>query len=710
MRVSLPVLAHRGRRGKRQRWRLPPLFRTVLVVCLFVPLAVSFLLALEPVHQSDAIRYHMAVPALYIWNGGYLELPHSAFSNFPFTVEMLYTGGLLFGAESAAKLIHWSFFVLLIGGVYLLGTHVRRRNLGLLSAAVLANVPFIPIFASWAFIEVALALYQFLVFYCLIRFLRCLRDEEPWGEEVWPPAPSKQHRFLLRPSGWMVLCGIFSGFGLGTKYTSLIPFGLAVLTVAGYAAFNRVRSRPDKEATKEQRSKEIWRTLPSPLRHAALLIVPAVLIACPWYLKNTLELGNPVYPFAGSVFPTPHWTQYNEAFYKYHAGLKGELNRFHDKDAVGKVWDVLTLPYTLTVGRRIEDDVVYLSTCRLSRLCPWIREDGVPGGIYPFLVSGEGGKERREADSIYFGGWEVGLLWILLLPLLLTVRKIPFEVKALLGYGLFLFLFWSLTYRDNRFLIPVFAVLAVPAGFALLAYTQKAWSTFAKFRLFFALILLMNLMWFLRTVFTDNNPFPIITGRQSIVSFLEDQRDTGGFIRAVVEANKVRDHGEKILLVGEYRAYHCKPPYAASDWFNTPVLIDWIRESGSLQALVERLREEKIKYVLINQGEIDKYFPYYFPHFMPVDTAAEYMRRYRLAQTREERNQIIDRVLGFIFKSSVWRIYRDFTMSEELLEPVYEEPFDNPELRPPMPARSRIGVYRVVYPGEEPDAKTPGGE
>lgn len=682
LRLRAPRRARRGPRA------VPPLFRLGVLICIFAPLAVAFFLALTPVHQSDAIRYHMAVPALYLNAGGSVQLPHSAFSNFPFTIEMLYTLALLLGAESAAKLIHWLFLVLLVGAVYALGRHLRMKSLGRLSAVLLVNTPFLPIFASWAFIEVALALYVFLIFYALIRLLRCAAGAEEWGAAEWPPDPAKRRRFLLPPSGWITLCAVFSGLALGTKYTSFFPFALAVLTLLALALKDRLRSRRTETTSGEGKANR-WRGLPHPQRRLALLIVLPLLITAPWYLKNTFRLGNPLYPFGGSIFPTPHWSSYNAAFYRYHAGLKGELNEFQDMDALEKLWDLATLPYTLTMGRRIEDDVVYFTTCRLRRLWPWDREDGIRGGVYPFLDSGD----RALLRPVDFGRWEIGPLWLLLLPLILTVRRIPWEIRLLLLAGGLLFLFWALTYRDNRFLIPAFAVLALPAGHALLACTRTVRAGSAWFRVFFLAVLLWNLLWLLRSVFTSYNPFPVVTGRQSVLGFLEEQRDTAGFIRAMTEANRLRESGENILLVGEHRAYHCQPPYLAADWFNTPVLVQWIREEGDLENLGERFAAEGIRYILIHQGEIDKYWIYYLPHFLDVDRACSWLETYRAKRNPAA----LQELLAAVEQSPAWRIYSQLLQSAELLEPVYEEPFTEEERtsRPPLPARSKIGVYRV---------------
>jgi hypothetical protein len=71
----------------------------------------------------------------------------------------------------------------------------------------------------------------------------------------------------------LVVSGLFLGAGVGMKYIGLyaaIAFGVAALLVAGR------RARPAAIAT---------------------LAVPALLVAAPWYVKNWIWTGNPVFPF-----------------------------------------------------------------------------------------------------------------------------------------------------------------------------------------------------------------------------------------------------------------------------------------------------------------------------------------------------------------------------------------------------------------------------
>jgi hypothetical protein len=111
-------------------------------------------------------------------------------------------------------------------------------------------------FAPMANIDFGLALFDFLAVYAFTRWLR-----------------SDDARFLL-------LAGTLVGFAMGSKYLG----GITGLALGLGLVWTIARSA-------ERRS---WR------RALVLLLtygLPAALIAAPWYVKNMLWLGSPVWPF-----------------------------------------------------------------------------------------------------------------------------------------------------------------------------------------------------------------------------------------------------------------------------------------------------------------------------------------------------------------------------------------------------------------------------
>jgi hypothetical protein len=215
--------------------------------------ALALVAVAAPVNGFDALAYHVSVPVLYERDHGISELAWSWHSYQPLTVEMLIADGLLLwnpvqGAFAPLALVLLGTAAVIVGGRLVGGT-----GLGLLAGAIYLGQPLVAWESTAALIDGGLA--------CAIALsaLNLL---------VWVRSASRAA---------LVASGLFLGAGAGMKYIGLyaaIAFGVAALLVAGR------RARPAAIAT---------------------LAVPALLVAAPWYLKNAIWTGNPVFPFFGGV-------------------------------------------------------------------------------------------------------------------------------------------------------------------------------------------------------------------------------------------------------------------------------------------------------------------------------------------------------------------------------------------------------------------------
>ena len=214
----------------------------------------------------DSLSYHLAAPKIYLQRGAVSLIPYDSHTNFPFTMEMLYTLGLAWGGQGAAKLIHWSAGWLT---ALALAAWVGERAVGEdgeprpwagpLAAALFASIPLVMWEATTAYIDLGTALFQFLA---LASLFRAFAAEERSGAYRW-----------------LALAGIFSGLAMGTKYTALLQFGLLGLAVLVFA-----------------RKSRDWRGV-------AAFGLAGVIVASPWYLRNWIWTNNPVYPFFIPLFP-----------------------------------------------------------------------------------------------------------------------------------------------------------------------------------------------------------------------------------------------------------------------------------------------------------------------------------------------------------------------------------------------------------------------
>jgi len=222
-------------------------------------LALATLQALTPPFDYDSLMYHLQGPRLFLEAGRILLLPDIWQANGPFTVEMLFTMGLALGSDTFAKLIHLSYAVFLVLATFGLGRRFIGPAGGWTAAALLLGIPILPVWASRSHVDIAQALYEFLGLYALL---------------IWQENDQRR---------WLILAGLLTGWAMGSKYLAL--GGLAVLGLW----------------TVWQGLGKGWR---QPLTQGLLFALPALLVGSPWYAKNWLWSGNPVYPF---VFGGTGW-------------------------------------------------------------------------------------------------------------------------------------------------------------------------------------------------------------------------------------------------------------------------------------------------------------------------------------------------------------------------------------------------------------------
>ncbi|MHC4661540.1 MAG: ArnT family glycosyltransferase [Planctomycetota bacterium] len=226
----------------------------LVAACMILAAVKCFVPSVKP----DSLTYHLAAPKIFLQAGGTVFMPTVCQANYPLFTEMYYLLGLALQGEILAKLFSWLFAWLLLGATWSLGHRLYGRRAGSAAVLLIIAIPEVSYQASIAYVDVATTAWLALAAYSCVRY-------------------AEKNR-----AGAAVLAGIFTGLAASAKLPALLsfPFVAAALIIPAWRNSDAARG----------------------LFHAVLAGVSCLIIAGPWYVKNLVLAGNPVWPFAYGIF------------------------------------------------------------------------------------------------------------------------------------------------------------------------------------------------------------------------------------------------------------------------------------------------------------------------------------------------------------------------------------------------------------------------
>ena len=489
------------------RWRTVRPSRLSLLAFAFlgVTFSLSLLLALTPPAEWDALVYHLAGPKTYIDAGRVLWVPGNFHLSFPALTEMLFLCAMLLKGDILAHLIHLAYGVLTVAAIYVFARKHFTGHVPVMAAVFFASIPTAVAIAAWAYVDLTLAFYEFMAFAAFVNWLDTRRNFK-----------------------WLLVAGILCGMAMSVKYT-----GVAVLVVMPLLALaSALKSRTG------------YRRYVTGL---LVLILVAVAVASPWYIKNLVHTGNPIYPY---IFG-------------------------------GHDWNELRSAWLSSIGVR-------MSPIQLL-LLPW-----------DVTVLGTQGTEAYDATiSPYF---------LALLPLLLFVRKDHSVLLPLAIFSMTTYVLWiaagaatfSYFVLRTRILFPCFAPLSVLAAYAVEGLRQLDRPQFSLHRFVLLALgvgLILNVVSLGLSV-VGRGPWPFIVGAESREQFLTRQLPDGHY-DALEYVNTNLPSSAQVLFFWEPRSYYCQGhclPDVVFDHFAQLAL-----EHGDAAGIAQALRGQNITHILVNE-------------------------------------------------------------------------------------------------------------
>jgi hypothetical protein len=343
-----------------------PLIPVFVIAFVLLATAVGGLAPVTGDWGSDAVAYHYLGPRVWLRDGIIRPVPDNFTTAFPAIAETTFGALMAMGGDRApgvSAVFTFSLFLLI---VFSLATRAGLTTAeAWWAVALAASMPAVYTGAHTGFVD---ALYAAFVLAAARIGLDARRARE------------------------YVAFGLFCGFALGTKYTGLLA--VPILLVCAIPLW-----------AQEERGK--LRVL---LLSTGLVAIVAGLVAAPFYVRNWIVLGSPIYPpppILASIFHVKYLPA--DAIHNFHVYIQSRGR------GLGRGFGAyLLLPFHLTYH-----------------------------------------------TSNFHGAGGIGLTGLALGPLGLIASRHDRFLKSLALLGLLLTTVWFVTQQESRFLIHVYALGAI---------------------------------------------------------------------------------------------------------------------------------------------------------------------------------------------------------------------------------------------------------
>lgn len=456
----------------------------------------SFLQAIVPPTEYDALWYHLQAPRLFLQAGRIYPESDNWHANYAFALNMTYAIPMALGSDVVPQLVHWTFGVALLGMVYALARPAAGSFAWIAPAFVLTMPALLDRLAPAALIDVATACLEVMALVGLMR------------------AAERQDK------AWLIAAGIWAGLAVGTK-----PASLPILIVGiGFWLWRRDSINGVKR-----------------VRGLLHFLMPALMLAAPWYLKNAIWFGTPLFP-AGIEAAEPEFEfRRNLLYIEYTQGAQTQ--------GLGRL---LFLYWLLAAPNRLDYvnpplALPFTALLFVSPLCGLAREALMLGGLR-------------------------ALLWVIGPP------RIRFLISVFALWGVAISVVAARGWKDPR---PRHRVIA-----RVLAGSQ--W-------MFVAVLLPITVIFVILA-----RPWSVALGTESRTDYL--RRTLEGY-RGLEYMRDYFGSADRVLLIGDTRHYYCPSRcYPEADHFTWPRIV-WA-SNFDVQEVVKRLEAMGITHLWIHRGSV----------------------------------------------------------------------------------------------------------
>lgn len=253
-----PLLSLRNRTAFAEPWHAfqNPMLRLREQPILALPLFATAVIIIGPTAAPeifyDALNYHLGLQGQYLLAGEIRWVPTFVHSAFPAYLDVLF--GLCMGLGGPAVAKFFNLILFLLGwcatAVFILEVVGDRRG-ALIGAVIVGTVPGAVVMSTMSGIDAAL------IGFAAMSGLAITRMRDARAEHL--------NRLVL-------LAAVCTGVVVGSKYTGIWLVGALALAVLAQMEFGKA------------------------VRVVVLFVGATLLLASPWYVRNMVVTGDPIYP------------------------------------------------------------------------------------------------------------------------------------------------------------------------------------------------------------------------------------------------------------------------------------------------------------------------------------------------------------------------------------------------------------------------------
>jgi hypothetical protein len=481
------------------------------LVLVITTQALALIAALAPPTAKDTVLYHFALPKAYLAAGGGIEVPYNIAGYYPLGVELHAVWAMLLGAplgarvgEAAAGATLFLFAPLLVMVVYGWARERGVDRAGAMAAALMvAWVPTAYDVAASAYVDLALAAYTAMAVRAFGRWWTTLDGRHlVWITVGIGGALSIKlsAAFVILPLALLALLRSLKGSGPGT----------AVIAGSAIAALGT-----------------------------------GVALAAPWYVRNWIRTGSPLFPFYLGIWPAqaPGWDLERSQLYETLFSLYGNTQTG---------LDYLLAPLRLAVAAQPDQPSFY---------------DGVLGIAVAFALP--------------------------LLAWAFWTRRLDVELRLAALVSACLFVFWLFSSQQLRYLLPALPGLAVPSAAAAASLGGARGRALRGLLVAAAALgVPVALAWFLTL-----DPARVVLGGEGRADFLRRRLDYYPYYEVV---NRELPPTAKVWLINMRRdSYHLDRPYFSDFIFEDYTLTRYVRAAAGIEEIRDRVRADGITHLLV---------------------------------------------------------------------------------------------------------------